>query len=96
LARRGFVGHLQYDHTSILSMIEWRWGLAPLSVRDASANNIAHALDFERPGDLTAPRFSVPMGPFGDVCGAAALQSRTEFTGLRHLAQRHGFRLSTP
>ena len=31
LARRGFVGHKQYDHTSILSMIEWRWGLDPLT-----------------------------------------------------------------
>ncbi len=35
-----------YDHTSILKMIEWRWGLQPLSVRDAAANNLATALDF--------------------------------------------------
>lgn len=35
-----------YDHTSILKMIEWRWDLPALSVRDAAANNLAEALDF--------------------------------------------------
>ncbi|PYQ67301.1 MAG: phospholipase [Acidobacteria bacterium] len=35
-----------YDHTSILKMIEWRWSLPALSVRDAAANNLAEALDF--------------------------------------------------
>jgi phospholipase C len=35
-----------YDHTSILKMIQWRWSLPPLSVRDAAANNLATALDF--------------------------------------------------
>jgi phospholipase C len=24
----------RYDHTSVLKMIEWRWGLAPLTARD--------------------------------------------------------------
>ena len=36
-ARRGRVAHGTYDHTSILKLVEWRWGLAPLSVRDAQA-----------------------------------------------------------
>jgi phospholipase C len=27
-------------------MIEWRWSLPALSVRDAAANNLAEALDF--------------------------------------------------
>ena len=34
-ARRGHVAHGVYDHTSILKLVEWRWGLEPLSVRDA-------------------------------------------------------------
>ena len=38
--------HDVYDHTSILKMIEWRWNLPALSVRDAAANNLAQALDF--------------------------------------------------
>ena len=33
-ARRGFVSHAIYDHTSILKMIEWRWRLKPLTPRD--------------------------------------------------------------
>ena len=48
-----------YDHTSVLKMIEWRWSLLPLSVRDATANNLAEALDFklDRRG---APDYVVP------------------------------------
>ncbi|MDQ1492606.1 MAG: phospholipase [Actinomycetota bacterium] len=30
------VDHRLYDHTSILRLIEWRWGLRPLGQRDAS------------------------------------------------------------
>ena len=41
-----------YDHTSVLKMIEWRWGLEPLAARDAAANNIAEVLDL----DVAAPR----------------------------------------
>lgn len=46
LARRGYVSHDRFDHTSILKMIEWRFGLAALTVRDATANNLASVLDF--------------------------------------------------
>ncbi len=35
-----------YEHCSILRMIEWRWGLSPMSARDANARNLAEALDF--------------------------------------------------
>ncbi|MGI8664123.1 MAG: alkaline phosphatase family protein [Acidimicrobiales bacterium] len=35
-----------YEHTSVLKMIEWRWGLAPLTARDANARNLAEVLDF--------------------------------------------------
>jgi len=36
-----------FDHTSILKLIEWRWGLDPLTARDASNDiaNLAIALD---------------------------------------------------
>ena len=72
LARRGFVAHRQYDHTSILSLIEWRWGLDPLSARDAAATNIAHALAFDQPNNMAVPQFSVPQGPFGSACPATS------------------------
>jgi acid phosphatase len=45
-AKKGFVDSTFYDHTSILKLIEWRWGLAPLGSRDAAANNMLNAFDF--------------------------------------------------
>jgi Phosphoesterase family len=35
-----------YEHSSILKMIEWRWGLEPMTMRDLYAKNLAEALDF--------------------------------------------------
>ncbi len=67
-ARRGYIATGTYDHTSVLRMIEWRWGLAPLSVRDASANNLAEVLDFTSP-DYRAPSFAVPSFA-STACGA--------------------------
>ena len=58
-ARRGHVASGIYDHTSVLKMIEWRWNLAPLSVRDAAANNLAEVLDFSAKRRF-APDYSVP------------------------------------
>ena len=58
-ARRGHVDHTLYDHASILKLVEWRWGLAPLAPRDRHANNLAGALDFNR-HDTHVPRFDVP------------------------------------
>ena len=69
-ARAGTVSHVQFDHTSILRMIEWRWGLEPLTVRDQTANNFADALDFTQVRSR-APLFSVPAGPFGAPCPPA-------------------------
>lgn len=48
-----------YEHCSVLKMIEWRWGLEPMTVRDANANNIAAALDFtQRRDPITLPSFT--------------------------------------
>jgi len=44
-AKRGFVDHAEYE-TSILKFIETRFNLAPLGIRDASANNLSGALEF--------------------------------------------------
>ena len=40
LRKKGLVGHTQYDTTSILKLIETRFGLAPLGTRDADANGV--------------------------------------------------------
>ena len=45
-AKRGYVDHTPYDHTSILKLIEWRYGLAPLTDRDAAASAMLAAFDF--------------------------------------------------
>jgi phospholipase C len=58
-ARRNYVASGVYDHTSILKMIEWRFGLDPLSVRDQYANNLADVLDLST-SNLSAPAYSVP------------------------------------
>jgi phospholipase C len=68
-ARRGYVAHDVYEHTSILRLIEWRWGLEPLSVRDAAATNLATALDFSR-RNLAAKQIVVPRLVGGPACPA--------------------------
>jgi phospholipase C len=45
-ARRGVVAHGQYDHASILKLIEWRFGLEPLTERDRRAAAFLEAFDF--------------------------------------------------
>ncbi|MES1246450.1 MAG: alkaline phosphatase family protein, partial [Actinomycetota bacterium] len=66
-ARRGHVAHGVYDHTSILKLAEWRWGLEPLTERDATANNLAAALDFSH-RNLKAPKITVPKVLVGAAC----------------------------
>lgn len=46
LAKKGFVDHTVYDTTSILKLIETRFGLEPLTERDAKANDLLNALDW--------------------------------------------------
>jgi phospholipase C len=45
------VNHNVFDHTSVLKLIEWRWGLQPLTARDASSQigNLATAMNFNSP-----------------------------------------------
>ena len=50
-----------YEHCSILRMIEWRWDLAPMSLRDKTAKNLATTLDLSqhRP-PVKLPSFTAP------------------------------------
>jgi acid phosphatase len=45
-AKRGFVDHTPYDTTSILKLIETRFGLRPLTEADAGADPMLNALQF--------------------------------------------------
>jgi phospholipase C len=62
-----------YEHCSILRMIEWRWGLAPLTLRDRTAKNLADALDFTSGrAPITLPPFKAPPARTGPACNAPA------------------------
>jgi phospholipase C len=59
-----------YDHTSILKLIEWRWGLPPLTPRDAPSSNITnlvHALDLANP-DTAVPPLPLLLTPVVETC----------------------------
>jgi phospholipase C len=92
---RATVAHSVYDHTSILKLIEWRWGLPPLTVRDASANNLATALDFTQ-SNLAAPAPVVPPGPFGGACPAGESGPDAEWQMLHDLAKQYGWPIYGP
>jgi phospholipase C len=50
-----------YEHCSVLRMIEWRYGLEPMRLRDRTAKNLADALDFHsRREPITLPAFRAP------------------------------------
>jgi phospholipase C len=104
-ARREHTSHTLFDHTSILRMIEWRWDLEPLTVRDATANNLADVLDLQHP-QLHAPSYPVPTIT-GAPCAprsspSVSIEARPEtgvagrrayWQGLRALARQHGWAL---
>ena len=53
-AKPGYIDHTRYDFTSVLKTIENRFGLKPLTSRDASANDLGGSLNFDQ----------VPIEPF--------------------------------
>jgi phospholipase C len=90
-SRRGAIAHNVYDHTSVLKTIEWRWGLAPLTRRDAAARNIAEVLDFGAPLRRTPPRYTYVAPPAGPPCQAAEIESSEEWGPLRDKALAEGW-----
>jgi phospholipase C len=45
-AKAEYVSHTVYDHTSVLKFIETRYGLRPLTSRDAAASNMLDSFNF--------------------------------------------------
>jgi phospholipase C len=76
-----------FDHTSILKLIEWRFGLSPLTARDASPDigNILTALNLTHP-NTKVPSLPSPGKPQTSPCiilpGGASVPSATEFGRL--------------
>ena len=68
-APRRNVAHGTFDHSSILKLVEWRFGLKPLTARDRAAANPAKVFDFGAPNRKPA---AIPMvlDPGPHMCGA--------------------------
>jgi phospholipase C len=92
-SRRGAVAHGVYDHTSVLKAIEWRWGLTPLTRRDAAARNIAEVLDFGGAPRSAPRKYTVRPAPPGRPCQVAAAESSEEWGPLKQKALADGWQL---
>jgi phospholipase C len=55
-ARKHFVSHQVYDHSSVVRFIEARFGLPALSARDANAATPMEMFDFKSTPDLNPPK----------------------------------------
>jgi phospholipase C len=67
-ARKHFVSHTVYDHTSILRFIETRFGLPALTNRDKAANPMLGMFDFTK---MSNPKPTLVNAPV-DAAGTSA------------------------
>jgi phospholipase C len=100
-AKRGAVSHLLCGFESIIKLITYRFGLGPLTTRDAQAQNIGSSMswnspNFERPGLPDPDRIaSAPctLGG-GDVLDSQQTHA-SDLAALEDLAERFGFPTGT-
>jgi len=59
-AKKNFVSHTAYDHTSVLAFMERKWDLPPLTKRDAAAADMSDLFDFSQPSFATPPKLPQP------------------------------------
>lgn len=90
-SKPGYISHIQYEFSSVLKTIEERYGLASLSSRDASANDMLDSLNFNQtplPPLILSTRSCPASGPqlsvggqnvaFGNVAaGTTGVATRT-------------------
>ena len=63
-AKKDFVSHTVYDHTSILKTVETKWNLPALTRRDANAHDLFEMVDFTaKPQFLHPPVLPDPANP---------------------------------
>ena len=60
-ARPDYVSHHVFDHTSILALVEAKWNLPALTLRDANANNMLDMLDLSKPSFAKPPKLARPL-----------------------------------
>jgi len=66
-ARPNFVSHTTRDYTSILRLIEDRFNVAPLTLRDANADNMMEFFNFSGAAPLLRPP-TLPAQPTNGTC----------------------------
>jgi phospholipase C len=88
-AAAGAVRHRPFDHTSILRLVEWRWNLAPVSWRDATALNPATMLDFTQRNPTTQIPAVPDPGPHD--CGTTHELGEPFWHDLRDAAAAGGW-----
>jgi phospholipase C len=76
------VNHIMFDHTSVLKLIEDRWGLPNLTTRDLNATDLTNVMDFAHPDYSTPIQFpAVPSGsPYGGFCKSIQIARQTDGT----------------
>ena len=82
-AKRATVDHMQFDHTSVLKLIEDRWGLPALARRDQAANDLTNVLDFATPPNYAIPAinpYALTNAPFGGFCQEIQLATQPNGT----------------
>jgi phospholipase C len=91
-AKKNYVSHVTYDHTSVLKLMETKWNLPALTYRDANANDLLDPLDlnappaFAEPPKLPAPGTlnTCQQGhPSGPVPPANAIVDASQASSLR-------------
>jgi phospholipase C len=85
-AKRNYVSHTLYDHTSILKLIETKWNLPALTERDAAAHSPLDMVDFDRsPAFLRPPGLPEPADPARravcQISGPGTIPPPTALTG---------------
>ena len=67
-SRPHFVSHTVHDHTSILRLLELRFGLSALTARDANANSLLEFFDFSSPGFPQPPDIPLATVDAAKLC----------------------------
>lgn len=60
-ARRGYVSHQIFDHTSVCALVEAKWNLPAMTYRDANANPMLDMIDLRYPAFLKRPALAQPL-----------------------------------
>lgn len=101
---RNVIDHRLYDHASIPATVEARFGLSPMTQRDAQANNVLALASLasprtDCPTTLPSPATSLAMAasaPVAKVPDAHEPVNQGNLPGFVHLAVRSDLELSAP